>query len=310
MFTNMHFCFNNPTRLLCTPQQLTVAQPKSFRSALQLYPSCRSATRPHRVSYLTTKGSLVIWFEGVLQYYGVPTAVFSLYILVLGINTAADHLNQAGWTVDTRPGQVGNADSSIQLPLLSPGRKTKTVLLQASDWKFLLAADFPSELALLTGESSSQKLLFPPLPGLLDVLIESWLDGPNDDDPKDNVALLIHLAIQFNYLYEFVPALNEPSFADRMKYEHASSISMCLQGCYHQRFHSEDTNAGSVMHSYRVGMDYRNAQHLGTIKCSLILLQEFACQTPRTSSPRSECAALVGISGDECPQGACYLRNT
>jgi hypothetical protein len=53
------------------------------------------------------------------------------------------------------------------------------------------------------------------LSGLLDALIESWLDGPSDYP-----SLLLHLAVQFNYLYGYAPALKERSFANQLNYEH------------------------------------------------------------------------------------------
>ncbi|PKX90774.1 uncharacterized protein P174DRAFT_444517 [Aspergillus novofumigatus IBT 16806] len=88
---------------------------------------------------------------------------------------------------------------------MAPDSQTTTVLL-SSDWEFPLATD--SALERVPMENlPGQTLSFPPLSGLLDALIESWLDGPSDEDP-----LLLHLAVQFNYLYEYAPALKERSF--------------------------------------------------------------------------------------------------
>ncbi|KAG2414480.1 hypothetical protein HFD88_003671 [Aspergillus terreus] len=158
----------------------------------------------------------VIWFEDALAHYGVPTIVFDLYVLVLDIDTAADALIKAGWVVDTQnPHRIGDSVVTIpQTPLISPDQKTKTVLLLASDWRFPLAADPPLERVPVNDRSLS-KLSFPLLPGLLDALIESWLVGPTED-----ATLLVRLAVYFNYLYGYVPALKERSFADQMKYEH------------------------------------------------------------------------------------------
>ncbi|GES64211.1 NAD-dependent 15-hydroxyprostaglandin dehydrogenase [Aspergillus terreus] len=158
----------------------------------------------------------VIWFEDALAHYGVPTIVFDLYLLILDIDTAADALIKAGWVVDTQnPHRIGDSVVTIpQTPLISPDQKTKTVLLLASDWRFPLAADPPLERVPVNDHSPS-KLSFPLLPGLLDALIESWLVGPTED-----ATLLVRLAVYFNYLYGYVPALKERSFADQMKYEH------------------------------------------------------------------------------------------
>jgi hypothetical protein len=47
-----------------------------------------------------TKISYVIWFEDALRHYGVPTALFDLYILLLDLGTAANALVDADglWT--------------------------------------------------------------------------------------------------------------------------------------------------------------------------------------------------------------------
>lgn len=71
----------------------------------------------------------------------------------------------------------------------------------------------------------SYRVLYPPLPGLLDALIESWLDCPTDD-----VALLIILACQISYLYAYAQALKANSFADQMKLEHLQYHSDVLAG--------------------------------------------------------------------------------
>ncbi|KAL2869720.1 uncharacterized protein BJX67DRAFT_320362 [Aspergillus lucknowensis] len=158
----------------------------------------------------------VIWFEDALVQYGVPTVVFDLYVLVLDLDTAADALIKAGWIVDTQSlHRIGDSVVEIpQTPLISPDQKTKTVLLLASNWKFPLAADSPLDRVPVNDHSPS-KVSFPRLSGLLDALIESWLVGPTED-----ATLLVHLACYFNYLYGYVPALKERSFADQMKYEH------------------------------------------------------------------------------------------
>lgn len=126
-----------------------------------------------------------IWFEDALVHYGVPTVVFDLYILVPDIGVAADLLAKAGWTFDMqKPHLIGNAKVDLvtfpQQRLISPDGETRTVLLPAADWKYPLAADTRLEFAPLE-DGSSHQVPFPPLAGLLDALIESWLDLPSDD---------------------------------------------------------------------------------------------------------------------------------
>lgn len=190
-----------PTHPLDTPE----------RSAGTIFDACLGL-EDNKVPY-------VIWFEHALSYHGVRTAVFDLYILVSDINMAAQSLAQAGWTIDTQsPHRIGN--DKVQAPqvrLIPPNkdREMKTVLLNASDWKFPLTADTLLQRAL-TREVPDRELSFPPLPGLLDALVESWFDNPDGQ----NDGLQLHLAVQFGYLYEYVPALKVRSFAEQMKYEH------------------------------------------------------------------------------------------
>lgn len=182
----------------------------------------------------------VIWFEDALVHYGVPTVVFDLYVLVLDIDTAADALIKGGWIVDTQNlHRIGDSPVAIpQTPLISPDQKTKTVLLLASDWRFPLAADPPLKRVPVNVRSPS-KLSFPVLSGLLDALIESWLVGPTED-----ATLLVRLACYFNYLYGYVPALQERSFADQMKYEHRQFHFDVLAGMASSTFPFRDHQRG------------------------------------------------------------------
>ncbi|RDW84069.1 uncharacterized protein DSM5745_04395 [Aspergillus mulundensis] len=189
--------------------------------------------------------SYVIWFEDALVHYGVPTVVFDLYVLVLDIEAAGNALLEAGWTDDTQsPHRIGDAVVDIpQRPLISPDKQTKTVLLLASDWKFPLAPDSPLERVSLSQADQTPSppptVSFPPLPGLLDALIESWLAGPTEDP-----TLLLRLACYFNYLYEYVPALKERSFAEEIRHEHRQFHFDVLAGMESGTFPFRDHQRG------------------------------------------------------------------
>ncbi|CAI7595724.1 unnamed protein product [Penicillium discolor] len=172
------------------------------------YKSCQVLS-DHQIPY-------VIWFEDTLHHYGVPTVKFNLYLLVSDLDEAAELLVKAGWVMDSQgPRKIGNAKVEFpQKRLVSPTTKTITVLLPAEEWKFPLIADSPSDDTPLRADSP-ENVSFPPLPGFLDALIESWLDCPSDD-----AMLLLHLACQISYLYAHVPVLKQQSFAEEMKYEH------------------------------------------------------------------------------------------
>ncbi|GAQ45908.1 similar to An03g02240 [Aspergillus niger] len=160
-----------------------------------------------------------IWFEDALDYYGVPTAVFDLYILVMYIDMAVKILAKAGWRFDMQiPHHVGNAQVDLvdfpQQRLISPDGETRTVLLPAADWKFPLASDTRLEFVPLK-VMPSLKVPFPPLASFLDALIESWLECPSNYE-----MLSLVLACQISYLYAHVPALKEKSFAEQLRLEH------------------------------------------------------------------------------------------
>ena len=156
----------------------------------------------HQVPY-------TIWFEDALYHYRVPTVLFDLYILVPDLDEAAAVLVTAGWVIDSQGRhKIGNAKVDFpQRRLLSPKGRTLAVLLPAEEWKFPLIASPPVDHAT--------NFSFPPLSGLIDALIETWLDCPSDD-----CMLLIHLACQISYLYAHAPGLKRREFAEEMKYEH------------------------------------------------------------------------------------------
>ncbi|TVY94369.1 hypothetical protein LAWI1_G000604 [Lachnellula willkommii] len=167
----------------------------------------------------------VIWCEDALGYYGVPTVVFSFYILVPDIDEAAKVLVQRGWHLEDRAqSKFGNDPlrsahhrltppiDAIQKPVWSPGMgppplpsktppgPTTTILFPASEWNFTFPPTIQSFL--------------PPLSGLLDALIEKLLNDPLTNDIWNQLSL--HVA----YLYDYVPALKEKAFAEHLKYEH------------------------------------------------------------------------------------------
>lgn len=169
----------------------------------------------------------VVWCEDAVGYHGVPTVVFSFYILVLDIDKAAQALIQRGWRLeDSAQSKFGNyplrsahqrltppIDDTQMTPVWSPGAgpppppselpppgPTTTILLPASEWNF-------------TFKRSNQSF-FPPLPELLDALIEKLLNTPLTE------SIWHHLAVLIAYLYGYAPALREKSFAEHLKYEH------------------------------------------------------------------------------------------
>jgi len=179
----------------------------------------------------------VVWFEDAIGHYGVPTVVFKLHILVPNIDDAAEVLVQRGWTLvvqeqaeilnvmadRARRCLVPPKDASCEAPPniasqsmgpppppnKEPPGPTTTLILPAADWNFTLP-DFAEHTS-----NGSRINFYPPLPGLLDALIDSLLDAPSN-----NGHLQSYLACQISYLYSYTPALNQRSFAQNLKYEH------------------------------------------------------------------------------------------
>lgn len=179
----------------------------------------------------------IVWCEDAVAHYDVPTVVFQLHVLVPNIDEAAKVLIQKGWTLgENTQTKFGNAplnsahrcltppiDSSrkanpvIWTPGMGPPPPpskelpgpTITILLPAAEWNFTLpeSNQYP--------RGGFQSSLFPPLPELLDALIDKLLD-----DPLTNSLFWGHLAVLIAYLYGYVLVLKEKSFAEKLKYDH------------------------------------------------------------------------------------------
>ena len=170
------------------------------------------------------------WFEDALGYYGVPTVVFDLFLLVPDIDEAALLLEENGWALPPErrqdpyhflnapphpvcrrlapPGNVNDAPCRVvsppPLPSPLPPGPTVTVLLPAADWSFTT-----EQLVQFSRDG-----FMPPLVELTDSLIHALLESP------DETRYQMHLVIQVCYLYEHVAELKEKSFADRLRFEH------------------------------------------------------------------------------------------
>ncbi|KAL3421234.1 hypothetical protein PVAG01_07679 [Phlyctema vagabunda] len=178
-----------------------------------------------------------VWFEDALGYYGVSTVVFDLYLLVDDIEVAAQALVRNGWSIvpyDASKINVG-FDSKAHRRLLPPpdpdaadkarvaaqtwplgprpppppsnrpSPPTTTILLPATDWNY--------KLPEVTKDATAVASFIPPLPDLLDALIDSFLDC----EPS---MFFSHLSCQVGYLYGYVTELRQASFAENLKYEH------------------------------------------------------------------------------------------
>ncbi|KAF2421521.1 hypothetical protein EJ08DRAFT_550397, partial [Tothia fuscella] len=148
----------------------------------------------------------VAWFEDVLYYFGVPTCLFDLYILVPDIDRAAKVLQGQEWALlTTVPARIGNSLVQLRQHLAS-----ELVLLSAEDWGF----PFTGKDHHVLPKSTSQPF-FPNLSDFLDSLIGKWLDTS-----ADGTLLWSHLACHIAYLNEHALPLRDGTYGNNLKYEH------------------------------------------------------------------------------------------
>lgn len=170
-------------------------------------------TDPRYEAYQTLKLAgqhSLVWFEDPLYYFGVPTVLFRLYLLVENIPEAADCLVATNrWTEVPVPPNVrsNNALPDEEIRCLQPVPESKTqsmhniVFLNAKNWNIQLPCnDYP---------------LFPSPPMIVDSLLERILDAP----PTQSFFRM-RLSTMIGYIYGHVPITQKPSFAQELCAEH------------------------------------------------------------------------------------------
>jgi len=166
----------------------------------------------------------VVWFEDAVRYYGVPVVLHALHVLVSDINEAAEVLVRKDWTLITQaPKKIGNAFVDTALHCLRPPNlkpvpppsnmkplgPTTTILLPATDWNWTI-----SERREGSYSGDIARTFFPPLPQLLDAMIDSELDVPPSD-----AMLRLHISCMIGYLHDYVPAVKTREFVEELRYD-------------------------------------------------------------------------------------------
>ncbi|TPX13912.1 uncharacterized protein E0L32_005612 [Thyridium curvatum] len=171
--------------------------------------------------------SCTVWFEDALAHYGVPTDVFSLYVLVADIDQARQALVHNGWTDALEPPETLThfllCHPEVQRRRLNPPASdaaaphwmVSTVLLPADDWYFPA-----QELAW----SASQNHFYPSLPPLTNSLISKLLDAPHASRLQSTMALYLV------YLYGHVKPLKDREFTKNIMYENRRFHSDAVAG--------------------------------------------------------------------------------
>lgn len=166
-----------------------------------------------------------------MAYYGVPTVLFDICILVDDMKKAAEVLIAKGWTVPppelkARDTDIKEATTYLVEPELSR-RKPKdenaqaffnpldmvVALSSASDWDIALP-DASSPTYSNCHRPHDRWPFIPPLHELVDSLIQRWLDAP-----REYLDFRHHLRMFLGYLYRYVPILKSPEFAEYLKIE-------------------------------------------------------------------------------------------
>ncbi|KAI9758786.1 MAG: hypothetical protein M4579_002800 [Chaenotheca gracillima] len=164
----------------------------------------------------------VVWGEDALAYYGVRIVVFELFVLVVDVDAANQCLEEAGYATEPPPEweplpemMVGSkrllqppAPGSCQDPA-RPSARAIVVLLPASRWNYNLppVGTHPDKWV-------SESFPFPPLPALVDCIIDVWLDSPG------GLYFTSIMGCYLAYLHHYVDRVHTPSFANELHPAH------------------------------------------------------------------------------------------
>lgn len=181
-------------------------------SIIERYSACRVLKESGISCYL--------WAEDALVYYGVPTGVFDIHIVVDHVKEAADALIQRGWhppPSDFKARYIDIEEGTCYL--VDPQFKgvglfdSVVALTAASDWDIKLP-DIGMQRSWQPQRTARWPFI-PPLPQLLDSLIKTWLDTSDA-----HLFFCRHINNFLGYLYDYVPILKLREFADYLKVEH------------------------------------------------------------------------------------------
>lgn len=169
---------------------------------------------------------LCIWFEDALAHFGVPTFTFALFLVVPSaqLAQAINHLEKAGYKkrrphLDYRnirqfenmyePEKPSIAADSATVaenggdgfPPTNPAdiidsSNPPVVLLSADEWFY--------KLPQIT---AGMQDCFPTLPQYLTSIVSKWLSAAENE-----VMLRMHLAVQLEYIYEYLDEVKQPGF--------------------------------------------------------------------------------------------------
>ncbi|WEW61974.1 hypothetical protein PRK78_007474 [Emydomyces testavorans] len=214
--------------------------------AIQRYSACRLLKESDISCYL--------WAEDALRFYGVPTVVFDINIVVRDVREAADALMRKGWHppppgFETRANHIREETFYLVEPQCTAVGPFDSVvaLTAASDWDVELPDVATQKRRLLKG--TTRWPFIPELHQLLDSFIHKWLDIPAVHYfPRGHIGCFLA------YLYGYVPVLKLKEFADYLKVEHRQYHFDVTAGVNY-------TTAPFRLHSRKVRDSIRRGEH-------------------------------------------------
>ncbi|KAK2813627.1 hypothetical protein FQN50_000022 [Emmonsiellopsis sp. PD_5] len=175
-----------------------------------------------------------VWCEDVLAWYGVPTVLFDLFILVHEPKEALDILIDSGY-IQTQPNRrfartsqlsyrvtrlIRPPDSSSLVESFSKPPEADidiegVVLLSTKEWDY----DLPQSIDDL-------ECLIPDIHEYFDHIVSKWMDlGSDDSDLSDYLG--VHIAYHTAYIDE----VWKSEFAERIRKEHRQLLFDLLATC-------------------------------------------------------------------------------
>ncbi|KAK2809031.1 hypothetical protein FQN50_004084 [Emmonsiellopsis sp. PD_5] len=200
--------------------------------------------------------SCYLWAEDALAYYGVPTGLKDIHIVVDDVKKAADALVERGWQrppphFKPRYTDIEKATCYLVEPQCrSVGPFDPVVALTAaSDWDITLP-----DIATQTSSHPRKTTRWPFMPALhqlLDSFIGKWLDTPDEHS-----SFCGHISCFVGYLYGYVPILKRRDFADYLKVEHRQYHFDVIAGVSYTRepfrIHSRDIRNSILRGEYEL----------------------------------------------------------
>jgi len=194
-------------------RSLGMAQPQETSSLGKTGSPCDAGMDPRfeaPATLLRHGISCAVWAEDALWHYGARTVCFDLFLLVENPEEAAQCLESAGYSRALPNSRYRFIPELYVLPRFRKGPLDDVEDIRATYIAFLRAKQCRYSLP----PASTLKELVPPLPALIDSIIDAWLDATTTD-------YAIHLQTHLAYLCAAAsPRARDPLFINELKPEH------------------------------------------------------------------------------------------